>query len=77
MRYLTDSPPSCILVSMKEDDMTEQCPICGRDLEPTEFDLCAACTDEQDLADDFEEYMQNRFDMETEWEYRVRKENRW
>lgn len=58
----------------------ETCGNCGNILEPTEFDVCAMCADDPEWEyEDAEtiDYFENRFDMETEAEYRERKENRW
>jgi uncharacterized CHY-type Zn-finger protein len=56
--------------------VTPTCDTCGKILEPTEYGECAECADANDTAD-FIEFMEERFDMETEAEYKLRKENRW
>jgi len=54
----------------------ELCPYCGTEMEDTEFGMCAECADSfADEEDDLSDFFENRFDMETEAEYRERKAN--
>lgn len=57
----------------------DNCNVCGADLEDTEFYVCTWCADnyldeEDDPTIDF---FENRFDMETEAEYKARSGERW
>ena len=56
--------------------MPDFCICCGAELEIGEFDECASCADANDYGA-MAEFMEERFDMETEKEYKERKENRW
>lgn len=56
--------------------MVERCMVCGEELEETEYFECAECADMADM-DNLAEYMEERFDMETEAEWLERKENKW
>lgn len=55
------------------------CAHCGELLEDTEFGLCADCADSDDDWEDEDEadFFENRFDMETEQEYKIRSGERW
>lgn len=59
----------------------DNCNVCGAELEDTEFYVCTFCAD--NFLDEDEEdaetidFFVNRFDSETEAEYKVRKENKW
>jgi len=46
-------------------------------LEEGEFVTCGACDDEIARQEAEEDFYENRFDMETEREYQLRRENKW
>lgn len=77
--YLTH-PRSILYTEVRklglEDEMPDFCICCGAELEIGEFDECASCADANDYGA-MAEFMEERFDMETEKEYKERKENRW
>lgn len=53
------------------------CAVCMAWLEEGEFVTCGACDDEIARQEAEEDFYENRFDMETEREYQLRRENKW